>query len=876
MRMRFRSPSRAPYKAIISLAVVASLLTVTVAAGHRPSARLYSSTRASEVGRKPIPRDTAFKHLPLRFELNAGQSDSQVRFIATTRSGDMFLTPDALVMQVLEPSARSAKNPGAHGMRGGQMSPGPESSVLRLRTVNANTNVRITGLDPLPGKTNYFIGADPKKWRVNVPSFAKVRYKNVYPGIDLIYYGNEEGNLEYDFDVAPGADPGQIALSIDGGGGAALDEAGNLVLGSATGSIVQHAPRIYQNGPSGRHEIDGGYVIRPGGLVAFNLTGYDRSKALIIDPEVVYATYFAGSMGTDINGLTVDSTGSVYVVGDTFAHDFPTENPAQGQNRHSQNYSAIISKFSPDGASLIYSTYLGGSAVRANDLGLGIALDSSGAAYITGLTASTDFPTKSALQTNLAGINNLFVAKLSADAATLLYSTYLGGNGIDTPNGIQLDASNNAYVYGSTSSTNFPTLNPTQASFGGGTSDGFWSVVSPNGAQLLFSTYVGGNDQDNVSSLGIDSKSGDVYLSGETQSTNLAGGDGSPRPYHAHFTRSAAAQTAGRVSPSDDFPIILFILAFLDFWDELLNFGTFDIEEFFFLTVFLGGGAESTDARIPAQQSGQIEAMVSGSCIKIPPGSSCSGQASFVTADANNLSVISAANVSVDIPPARSAIRDAQDAIYVAGSAPTNPLFPLVNPVQSAGGGGEDAFVTVFAPVTRQVVFSTYIGGSGDDGASGIALDPQGNIYIAGSTTSPDFPTKNAYQSTPHAPNGIMVGQGNSFIVKISSLGQIQTGPDFSLSLAQSTVTAARGTKVPITVNINRLGGLTGKISIKPPTELPAGVKLPAAAESTKGGSLTFTIKVKATAQPGTYALTFTGADKAGQSHDATLTLIVQ
>jgi hypothetical protein len=868
---------RSSYQAIVSLSVAVSLVTVTVASVNRRPVRLLRSEPAHGADGGTLSSKTAFKHLPLRFEQNTGQADSPVRFIAASQSGDMFLTPDGLVMRVLQPSVRSSNRPGVNRLRGGRAPQPPESSVLRLRTVNANPKARITGLDPLPGKTNYFIGNDSKKWHVNVPSFARVKYENVYPGIDLIYYGNEEGNLEYDFDVAPGADPGQIALSIEGGDGVSLDDGGNLVLRSAAGSIIQHAPRIYQKDRGGRRETAGGYMLRRDGLVAFNLEGYDARKALVIDPEVVYATYFSGSMGTDINGLTVDSNGSVYVVGDTFAHDFPTQNPVQGENLHSENYSAIITKFSPDGGSLIYSTYLGGSTERANDVGIGIALDSTGAAYITGLTASTDFPTKSALQTSLAGTDNLFVAKLSADGATLIYSTYLGGNGIDTPSGVQLDSSNNAYVYGSTNSTNFPTLNPTQASFGGGSSDGFWSVISPNGAQLLFSTYVGGNDQDNVSTLAISSQSGDVYISGQTQSTNLAGGDGSPRPYHARFSRSSAAadKSARKVGPSDDFPIILFLLAFLDFWDELLNFGTFDIEEFFFLQVFLSE-AERGGAGTTGQQPAEIEAMVSGSCVETPPATSCSGKAAFVAADANNLNIISATNVSVDIPPANAVTRDAQDAIYVAGAAPTSPLFPLVNPVQSAGGGGEDAFVTVFAPVTRQVVFSTYIGGSGDDTATGIALDPQGNIYIAGSTTSPDFPTKDAYQSTPHAPNGIMVGQGNSFIVKISSLGQIQTGPDFSLTLAQSTVTASRGTKVPITVDISRLGGLTGKISVVPPAGLPVGIKLPAAVESTKGGALTFTIKVKASAQPGTYTLTFTGSDKAGQTHDATLTLIVQ
>src|ERR1700733_11523745 len=221
---------RSSYQAIVSLSVAVSLVTVTVASVNRRPVRLLRSEPAHGADGGTLSSKTAFKHPPLRFEQKTGQADSPVRFIAASQSGDMFLTPDGLVMRVLQPSVRSSNRPGVNRLRGGRAPQPPESSVLRLRTVNANPKARITGLDPLPGKTNYFIGNDSKKWHVNVPSFARVKYENVYPGIDLIYYGNEEGNLEYDFDVAPGADPGQIALSIEGGDGVSLDDGGNLVL----------------------------------------------------------------------------------------------------------------------------------------------------------------------------------------------------------------------------------------------------------------------------------------------------------------------------------------------------------------------------------------------------------------------------------------------------------------------------------------------------------------------------------------------------------------------------------------------------------------------------------------------------------------------
>ncbi|MGH9760242.1 MAG: SBBP repeat-containing protein [Blastocatellia bacterium] len=276
------------------------------------------------------------------------------------------------------------------------------------------------------------------------------------------------------------------------------------------------------------------------------------------------------------------------------------------------------------------------------------------------------------------------------------------------------------------------------------------------------------------------------------------------------------------------------------------------------------------------QQTNTVEEFSFGGCVPASGETTCSGYASFVTLDVTTLDLLSVQTISAPIAQSSGALADGQGAVYITGSLPTSSAFPLVNPVQPAGGGGIDAFITVFAPVTRQIVFSTYIGGSGDDEAAGIALDPQGNIYIAGTTTSPNFPTKNAYQSSPPAPSGDMIGQGNSFIVKISSLGTIQTGPDFSLALAQSTVTASPGAKVPVTIEISRLAGLIGKVTVTPPSGLPAGIKLASTPESTKGTSVSFTIKVKGTAQPGSYALVFTGTDKAGQTHSATLTLVVQ
>ena len=620
---------------------------------------------------------TNFKSLPIRFELNTGQTDSQVRFTADTQNGVMFLTPNELVMKVFEPAKHITAKERRRSPEANNKA--PNSSVVHLRTVNANPDVRITGIDPLPGTTNYFLGNDPKNWHTNVPSFAKVKYENVYPGIDLIYYGNE-GNLEYDFNVAPGADPKQIALSVDGADKVDMDEAGNLLLHTAVGIVSQHAPRIYQADQAGRHEVPGGYVMRPDGLLAFDLVSYDRGKPLVIDPEVVYSTYFGGSMETDIGGITVDPSGSVYVVGDTYAHDFPTQNPIQGTNNHSQNFSAIISKFSPDGQSLVYSTYLGGGGSGA-DFGLGIVVDSTNAAYITGITNSTDFPTVNPIQSTFGGgVENLFISKISPDGSTLVYSTYLGGSGIDVPYGITLDLSNNAYVYGSTTSTNFPTVNPTQADFGSGSMDGFLSAISSDGSPKLgFSTYLGSGGQSYIDSL--------MVVSGSNQAD-------------VYFSQPPSSSSDTSISHDDTEPPTCFII----YWHWTFNAVLLGLIPSVITLDKVQTECNSTDGgesfvRVPdvwnyggishvsPAQAETIQTFFYGGCVPATGGTTCSGYASLITLDPSTVNVDSAQNISAPIAPSSGSVNDPQGAAYITGSQPTSSAFPLVNPVQPAGGG---------------------------------------------------------------------------------------------------------------------------------------------------------------------------------------------
>jgi hypothetical protein len=728
----------------------------------------------------------------LRFEMNQGQTDADVRFLAATRGGDVFLTSRELVLRV-----RKAAGPARASV---------ESAVVRLQIVGANPDASITGLDPLPGQTNYFIGGDPSRWRTRVPSFARVKYAEVYPGIDLICYGNE-GKLEYDFEVAPGADPARIAMSVQGAESFDIDTGGDLVLRTAIGEVRQYAPRIYQQYGKEKRAVAGGYVMRSDGRVSFRVARYAADRPLVIDPQLVYGTYFGGTTETDIHAIKVDAAGSVYVAGATFAVDFPTKNPLQPTNRHTQSLSAFVSKFSPDGASLVYSTYLGGSDAFTLDAAVALELDFTGAVYVTGTAGSSDFPTRNAFQPARGGFStDAFVSKISPDGATLVYSSYLGGTGFDLPRGIVVDASKRAYVFGQTESTDFPTVNPTQAApGGGGHRDGFWSIVGADGSQLLFSTYVGGNDEDDVQQLRIFSPSADVWIAGRTQSSDFGGNTaGDIGPYQGFYSRTGPGSFAP--NPLIRFAALASIIPTPGLAHASDGVAGVRNASDASLSAWRGTGEGLAQSKDKAAASRDMEVFISNACAIVPPATTCTGRASVATEDASTLTFTSAVNIADTIPlNVTDVLRDSRDAIYVTGTANRTEVFPLVNPIQPVSGGGTDAYVMVFAPATRAILFSTFLGGSGNETSNGIAIDPQGNIHVAGQTQSSNFPTRNAFQPTAPAPNGASIGQGNSFIAKMPAV-LTQVYPCFP----SATVLCVNGDRFRVEVTWTKPDGSSG------------------------------------------------------------------
>ena len=625
--------------------------------------------------------------LPLHFEANQGQVDQRVRFLSRGSGYNLLLTSNEAVLTLSRRENNKDNNSTAE--RGGRERRGEsliQTGTLWMRWEGANEEAKIEGVEGLDGKSHYFIGNDPEKWRRNISLYRKVRYRDLYPGVDLIYYGNQR-QLEYDLVVMPEGDPNAIRLAIEGAEEVRVNERGDLVVRISGGEVIQHKPLIYQETEGKREIITGGYVVDSLGKqdekgkvrISFKIDHFDREKPLVIDPYLVYSTYLGGSSTDTAYGIAVDDSGSAYIAGMTVSPDFPTINPFQGSRKG--NADAFVTKLNPSGTALVYSTYLGGanSLNATNDGATGIAVDSSGSVYITGSTCSTDFPTLNPIQAVYrGGLTDGFVTKLNPSGSALVYSTYLGGNGEDYGSGIVVDSSGNAYITGVTKSTNFPTLNPIQPSNAGGR-DAFVTKLSSSGA-LVYSTYLGGSYDDGGTSIAVDS-SGSAYVTGETYSPNFP----TKNPIQASLGGSDSDAFVTKLNPSG----------------TALVYST-----------FLGGTY----------------------------------------------------GLDYDIDYGMGIAVDDSGSAYVVGSTWCSN-FPTVNPIQASNAGSRDLFIAKVNPAGTALVYSTYLGGSNNDEGNGIALDGTGSAYITGYTSSTDFPTSNAIQGTHGG------GSWDAFVTKLNPSG---------------------------------------------------------------------------------------------------------
>ncbi len=683
--------------------------------------------------------------LPLTFEPNVGQSPTGISFLVHGTSYAAAFDSAGLALTF---SGRSRA----------------ASSGVGLKFLGTGSGIIPVGIQRMPGTVNYFVGSDPSKWRVGVPTFARLEYPAVWPGVNVDFYGTGSG-LEYDFVVAPGADPTKIKFDFSGARSLRLGTSGNINIGLGSGTLSQLRPVAYQVLDGNRVLVPAGYVVDPSGGVTLKLGTYNGAAQLVIDPALVYATYLGGSGWDYPLGIAVDAAGSAYVTGYTNSPDFPNNGGAYTADQG--GYDAFVTKLNPTGTAAVYSTYLGGSG---DDYGNSIAVDSSGDAVIAGQTFSSNFPiTPGALQSAQGGA---FVAKLSPSGSSLMYATYLGGLN-DFADGIGIDSAGDAYAVGGTSSASFPTTpGAFQTMFAGGGLDLFVSKVNPTGTALIYSTYIGGTGSDYPFGIAVDS-AGSAYVTGSTES-------------HDYPTTANAFQRSYTVTVQDGF------VTKLDPTGSTLAYST-----------YLGGsGADNYGESIAVDASG--DAFVTGATddatFPTTPGAFQAtyqgGQDGFVTkVNPTGTGLIYSTylgGTGSDLPFGIAV--DSSGEAYVTGSTQSANFPTTADAFQTTySGGTQDGFVSRLDPGGTTLSYSTYLAGAGaDNWGQSIAVDGAGDAFIAGGTDVATFP------STPGAFQGTYHGGGNDgFVAEIANItsgvvtssgGTVSTGS--SPSASQPLVTS--------------------------------------------------------------------------------------
>lgn len=577
----------------------------------------------------------------------------------------------------------------------------------------SNTGVTPQGYSLNEGVINFYLGNDPARWKDNVSTYQKLLYQDIWPGVDLMLH-SDGGRLKCNWTVRPGADPKKIAMRYLGADLLELDDEGNLTVQHALGIMSDACPAAFQKFDNAKTAVACSFCMYDETTVGFGTGSYDETAPLYIDPAVSYTTYLGGSAADSINGIAVGLTGNAYFVGQTASADFPTVAGAY-QAALAGTANAFITQIASDGASLIYSTYLGGSAT---DAGLAITIDPSGAAYVTGSTTSADFPTMGPYQGALTGTQDAFVSKLSPNGGALTFSTYLGGTaGSTTGRGIAVNVFGQTFVAGETSSAGFPTTaGAFSTAYNGGASDGFVSLLSSGGGSLLASTYLGGSGADIIYGLALDC-SDFVYVAGSTDSADF------PTTTGAYQTALAGTQNA-----------------FVTKFQEDLSAPVF--------STYLGGTA--TDAALAVAVDRSFQACVTGSATSsdfpVTAGAfqtvyGGAGDAFSTKFSLDGGSLVFSTYLGGSGADIGNAVTfDAAGHVWLTGSTASAdfPTTPTV--ISSSLTGTLDWFISMLSADASTLLVSYYLGGTGTQTAEGITVDAQGAVYVAGSTSSTDFP----------------------------------------------------------------------------------------------------------------------------------------
>jgi Bacterial Ig-like domain (group 3)/Chitobiase/beta-hexosaminidase C-terminal domain/Beta-propeller repeat len=808
-----------------------------------------------------------YGRLPLSFEANHGQVNRSVKFLARGSGYQLFLTGQEAVLTLNKPVATrtprrmqipsrvsrlSVNGASLESLREtvpvrGEPDTPPEvaanktltTDVIRMQLMGANASVVPSGLERLPGTSNYILGRDPSKWHTDIPNFKKVRYADVYPGIDLLYYGNHQ-QLEYDFVVAPGARTHAIRLHFAGTQGIKLDADGDLSITGAHGSVAFHRPEVYQTVDGVRKTISGRFSLRADNTVGFAVGRYDRTRPLVIDPTLTYSTYLGGTNAEFAVVAAVDSGGDAYVAGLTISTDFPVTSGAFQSINYAEATNAVstafVSKFNSSGTALLYSTFLGGNAIadtqhEQGDYVHGLVVDASGNAYVTGWTYSSDFPvTSGAFQTTdqvaAYELANGFVTKLNPGGTGLVYSTYLGGNSLTEPNSITIDSSGDAYVSGITFASNFPTTAGVVQTVNNSAAgeDGFNAFVTklnPTGTSAIYSTYLGGGSSDG-SSLGnyywtnpiVVDKSGNVYVAGFTDSGNF------PVTSGAYQTKNNGTFniTVSKLNPT----------ATALLYSTYLGGDTISISEGLAVdstgNAYVAGYTSDTDFPVTSgafqtinkadtNTTTSADAVNNGFLTKINPTGTALVYSTYLGGTTGPWGGDHIYSLALD----------SSDDAYVAGGAMSSDFPVTSNAYQPTNHGAthccdyttytSNGFLTEFNPAGSALIYSTYLGGSGTQnpgGAGGfgdeayyVALGPNQNAYIVGYTSSSNFPvTAGAFETT-------YTSQQNTGFVADFDLGAAPTTGDSITALAASANSVSPGTALSFTATVTPASGST-------------------------------------------------------------------
>jgi hypothetical protein len=732
-----------------------------------------------------------YQQFPLSFEPNRKQTNAEVKFLARGEGYILFLTDKDAVLGL-------GKDP-------------RNSSVLRMSLLRANAKPSFTGMDELKGKSNYLIGNQPDRWHTNIPNYRKVAERNIYPGIDLVYYGTQR-QLEYDFVIAPGASPNKIQIAFEGARNLHTEANGDLVLSAAGNSDVRlHKPIAYQQIGAEKQLVAANYILKGTDRVEFGIGKYDASRPLIVDPILSYSTYLGGSGIDGANSIAVAPDNTAFIAGSTFSSNFPTAHPLQANAGGNPDFpqEAFVAKISADGSTLLYSTYLGG---KNRETASGIAVDNFGDAYVTGTTLSPDFPVstgsfntecggdgKCGASFNTGGllVTNAFVTELNPAGSAIVYSGFLGEYENVNGQAIAVDSNGNAYVTGQTGPNSlsdipippppappppepppFPIVGGFQPFYGGGTSNAFIAKIGATGSTILYSSYLGGSIEDIGYGIAVDGNA-NAYVTGLTYSPDF--------PNSANFSTVFPSLQTVNGGAGDAF------VARVN--TNLIGSASLDY------STFLGGSGLDQGNGVALDSSGNVyvTGLTNSASFGFTPTGTFQtayhGEGDAFVAKLNTTGALSYFTYfgGTKADAGTGVAVDSSGNAYVTGTTVSIDLPTAGAVFQPAyGGGNADAFIAKLDTAGATLLYSSYLGGTNTELATGVAVDTSGSVYVTGQTCSEDFPLANPLQDVPG-------GNCDAYVARVTILAGFALNPAGLVFPAQSLNTTSQSQTVTLT-----------------------------------------------------------------------------